>query len=144
MRIESCKATDADTLTLLLRSSGLPVDDLTPRMLEDFLLARGSDGVTGVAGIEQYGDTALLRSVAVDLSQRGTGLGTQLVEAMEKRAAERGVTRLYLLTTTADAFFAARGYRPAARESAPAAIRATSQFSEQCPVSSAFMMKELD
>jgi N-acetylglutamate synthase-like GNAT family acetyltransferase len=50
---------------------------------------------------------------------------------------------MYLLTTTAAGFFERRGYVAAARESAPAEIRATREFADICPASSAFMVKHL-
>jgi protein-tyrosine-phosphatase len=53
------------------------------------------------------------------------------------------VRTLYLLTTTAEPFFAKHGYARAAREAAPAAIRATREFSGICPSSSAFMSRDL-
>jgi amino-acid N-acetyltransferase len=50
---------------------------------------------------------------------------------------------IYLLTTTAEEFFARRGYRRTERSSAPVAIRNTREFAGICPVSSAFMNKLL-
>jgi amino-acid N-acetyltransferase len=50
---------------------------------------------------------------------------------------------LYLLTTTADAFFRRLGYEQTARELAPPAIKATREFSSLCPSSSIFMVKQL-
>jgi amino-acid N-acetyltransferase len=48
-----------------------------------------------------------------------------------------------LLTTTAAAFFEKRGYRRLARTSAPAAIRATTQFSALCPSTATLMVKAM-
>ena len=55
-----------------------------------------------------------------------------MVDELERRAAVWGVRRWWLLTTTAEAFFTARGFRVVQRCSAPAAIRATGQFSGGC------------
>lgn len=134
---------DEEALEQLLEGAELPLDDLTKELMEDFLIAHDAHGVVGAAGIEHYDDVALLRSVVVREDLRGTGLGKRLVEAVEEGARQAGVRELYLLTTTAADFFAAQGYQPVARESAPAAIKATRQFSGLCPGSSAFMMKNL-
>jgi hypothetical protein len=59
----------------------------------------------------------LLRSLVVDPRARTTGIGSQLVAHAEAYARARGMPSIYLLTTTAEAFFAARGYahRPSGR-----------------------------
>ena len=97
----------------------------------------------GVVGLEIYGKAALLRSLAVRADRRGQGIGSRLVECAESYARERGVTSLYLLTMTAEAFFRHRGYSPLARDKAPEAIRATTEFAGICPASSSFMVKRL-
>jgi amino-acid N-acetyltransferase len=74
---------------------------------------------------------------------RSTGLGTALAAHAERYAQGRGVTHLYLLTTTAESFFAGRGYLHLARDKAPEAIQSTREFSGICPASSAFMVKRL-
>jgi amino-acid N-acetyltransferase len=141
--ITPLRASDSEALKLLLRAADLPVTDLTPALLSNFLVAYSGTELTGAAGIECYGEVGLLRSVVVESTRRGTGLGKQLVAGMEAQAREQGVGRLYLLTTTAERFFAGLGYRALARETAPDVIRATAQFSELCPSSSTFMLKEL-
>lgn len=125
----------------LLESSGLPVSDLTAevRLLGERLEGR----VVGVVGLEVHGTTGLLRSLAVETAQRGSGLGSELVSAVERLAIETGIRDLYLLTTTAEPFFARRGYRRLPREAAPEGIRKTAEFSSICPTSSAFMRKVL-
>jgi len=72
---------------------------------------------------------------------RGTGLGSALVAHAESHARSEGISTLYLLTTTAERFFAARGYVAAERAAAPATIRDTREFADICPISSAFMQK---
>ncbi|MBN6150503.1 GNAT family N-acetyltransferase [Xanthomonas sp. AmX2] len=125
----------------LLEANRLPVSDLQDGS-EVVLFGCVSGAQTlGVVGLELYGPVALLRSLAVADATRGNGLGEALVAHAERHAAAQGVRAVYLLTTTASAFFERRGYRPLARDQAPAAIAGTAQFSGLCPASSAFMVK---
>lgn len=127
----------------LLAASSLPTSDLTPGHMEHFFVCRTGSSVVGTVGIEPSGDVALLRSLTVSLACRGNGLATRLLRTMEAHAAGRGVKALYLLTTAAERFFAARGFRVIPRDNAPAAIRATTEFSTLCPSSSVCMTKRL-
>jgi amino-acid N-acetyltransferase len=78
-----------------------------------------------------------------DRTLRSTGLGSALVGHVEAHAAKHDVGTLYLLTMTAEDFFARRGYHRIDRTVAPAAIRSTREFAGLCPASSAFMFKRL-
>jgi len=127
----------------LLAACDLPASDLSPGQLEHFFACGAADAPRGVVGVELYGQVALLRSLAVAADCRGTGCGKALVAEAERYARLRGVTRLYLLTTTAGRFFERLGYAPAARESAPDDIRRTPEFSILCPSTAAFMVKRL-
>lgn len=59
----------------------------------------------------------------------------------EERAAAAGFECMHLLTTTAVAYFANRGYKYEQRDRAPAAVRATTQFAELCPATAQYMTK---
>jgi len=98
---------------------------------------------TGLVGLEHFGDVALLRSLVVAPERRGRGEGLRLLGHAESQARSSGVRAIYLLTTTAEPFFAKCGYSKAPRETAPAAIRGTREFAGICPASSAFMIKRL-
>ncbi|MDH3224340.1 MAG: arsenic resistance N-acetyltransferase ArsN2 [Gemmatimonadota bacterium] len=132
-----------DDLLNLLRRSDLPVDDLDRGDLGGFVLLRRDGRLVGSGALEVYGPLALIRSVAVDATERGNGLGRRIVEHLEARAASERLTSLYLLTTTAEAFFHRLGYRIMSRDEAPPAIRETTQFSSLCPDTAAFMGKDL-
>lgn len=125
----------------LLQSSNLPVSDLGPKVM---LFGEQREGqLVGIVGLERHGVVGLMRSLAVDPGHRGNGLGARLVDMLEDAALGLGVHSLFLLTTTAEPFFARRGYGRLPRDSAPAEIRQTEEFSALCPVSSAFMGKRL-
>ena len=127
----------------LLTAARLPTEDLTERHRGHFFYSGPASHPDGLVGLELLGDVALLRSLVVADGRRGTGMGSELLAHAEREARARGVKRLYLLTTTAEAFFGKRGYAPAARDAAPEAIKATREFAGICPASSAFMVKAL-
>ena len=127
----------------LLNAAALPSSDLTDAHMEHFFYCGSADAPTALVGLELRGPSALLRSLVVRPDCRSTGIGKTLVEYAESQARARGVRAMYLLTTTAAPFFERRGYRLAARETAPAEIRSTREFSDICPASSAFMVKQL-
>ena len=135
---------DPATVRALLAAAGLPVADLTAAHLDDFWGCGESPDLTGVVGLESYGTVALLRSLAVAPAWRGRGLGSALLAHAEQVAHQRGVSALYLLTTTAEAFFARHGYVRIPREAAPPVLQQTAEFAALCPASAACLTKALD
>jgi amino-acid N-acetyltransferase len=127
----------------LLQAAKLPTEDLTPAHCEHFFFAGSMAEPTGLVGLEIYGDVALLRSLVIAPARRGYGEGVALLRHAEEHARAQGVRALYLLTTTAEPFFAKQGYTRAPRETAPGPIRATREFAGLCPASSAFMSRQL-
>ncbi len=128
----------------LLIACGLPTDDLQnpPKHLRLFGYRRDGQ-LLGLVGLEMHGPDVLLRSLAVADAARGQGLGQLLVTHAERHAASQSAQAIYLLTTTAEAFFDQRGYHLAERTDAPRTIAATPQFSGLCPATAAFMRKRL-
>ena len=122
---------DVPAIAALLREAKLPHKDFAPH-LANFLVARSGGAVIGAVGAERDGADGLLRSFVVAPDHRGGGLGGRLVDELERAAGAWGVRRWWLLTTTAEKFFAARGFRVAARHEAPETIRRTGQFSGGC------------
>lgn len=111
--------------------------------MEHFFFCGPTAAPTALVGVELCGASALLRSLVVRPEHRSIGLGAALVEHVEGYARSHGVRAIYLLTTTAEAFFARRGYATEHRATAPPEIAATREFAGICPASSAFMMKRL-
>ena len=112
-------------------------------MLDSFMVATDGDVCVGVVGLEIYGSNALLRSLAVKPPHRSRGLGARLVDAIEAEARGRGVTALYLLTTTATTFFHRLGYAARDRTTVPPSIAATTEFSSLCPDTADCMWRDL-
>ena len=127
----------------LLEAAALPTSDLTDAHMQHFYFCGSRAEPAGLVGLESCGADALLRSLVVAPDQRARGIGQLLVAHAEGEARARGVKAIYLLTTTAEAFFRHRGYVAAERDSAPGGIRATREFAGLCPASSAFMVKWL-
>ncbi|MHB8405969.1 MAG: arsenic resistance N-acetyltransferase ArsN2 [Gammaproteobacteria bacterium] len=144
MQIAQAGAADFTIIRALLAEAGLPFDDLRDSRQTRFLMARAQDGaVTGVAGLELYGKSGLLRSLMVNPAERQRGLGAELTLHLERQAKELGVETLYLLTTSAENFFAARGYKRFERARVPSEIAATTEFKFLCPVTAVCMCKRL-
>ena len=143
IRVTAYRVEDRPEIEAMLKMAGLTTEDLTPKMLADFLVARQDGVLVGVIGLERHAKAGLIRSLVVDKSLRGTGLGKRLLFAKEVRARGRGIRQVYLLTTTAEEFFLAQDYRPLDRFDAPFGISHTQQFTTLCPASSTFMTKSL-
>jgi amino-acid N-acetyltransferase len=139
--IEPARPADFDALRRLLDACTLPHADLAPSPLCHFAVARNGDMIVGCVGLEPFAEVALLRSLAIEVSRRRSGLGTLLAARAEHNAAELGVHVLYLLTTSAEAFFERRGYRPTPREQVPATIAATQEFAQLCPAAATCMTR---
>ena len=140
--ISAAAPEDAAAIAALLREAELPHEDFAGH-LAHFLVARRAGAVVGAVGYERHGRSALLRSLVVAPALRGNGLGDRLVRRLAAVARRDGVTRFYLLTTTAEAFFARRGFKKIARPAVPAAIAATREFNSLCPVSAVCMTRAL-
>lgn len=126
----------------LLTANDLPAEDVRSGP-GDFYVATVDGTRVGCGGLEVYGTDGLLRSVVVAEPHRGSGYGGAITDALESRARASGVETLYLLTTTAADFFAARGYEPMDRSAVPDAIGDTSEFAEYCPDSAACLHKRV-
>ena len=129
---------DLDRVEALLAAGGLPTDDVRAKP-KCFFLACDGDVVIGAGGLEAYGTGGLLRSVVVAEPYRGRGYGGALCDALEDRARENDIERLYILTTTAAEFFRRRGYETIDREAVPPAVRQTTEFTDLCPDSATCM-----
>ncbi|MDE2234197.1 MAG: GNAT family N-acetyltransferase [Gammaproteobacteria bacterium] len=143
MRISAADAVEIAAIRKLLAESGLPGDDLMEPLHTRFLAAHTADGMlAGIVGLESFGRHGLLRSLAVHAEARRQGLGAELTRRLERYARDLGVETLYLLTTTAEGFFTARGYQRYERRRVPPEIAATSEFRLLCPANAVCMYKQ--
>lgn len=132
IELRSARPAELDAIVALLGAAELPVEDLDVAKLDAFVVATEGGACVGVVGLEIHEPNALLRSLAVKRGHRSRGLGARLVHAIETEARARGVTALYLLTTTARTFFERTGYTAHDRARVPSSIAATTEFSSLC------------
>ncbi|RRQ48165.1 GNAT family N-acetyltransferase [Maribacter algicola] len=134
--------TDLKSIQELLKANYLPFEDLVESKVA-FLTKEKNGELIGCIGIEKYDADGLLRSLAVADAHKGKGIGKQLLDELCESSKQEGIHRLHLLTTTADAYFTRYGFNVTERSTAPTAILGTTEFSEICPSSSVYMVKEL-
>jgi N-acetylglutamate synthase-like GNAT family acetyltransferase len=133
---------DLDALRLSLEEAGLPSDDVGEAG-QFFYRLDLEGGASAFAGLQTFGEDALLRSVVLPGEARGRQQGRLLVAAMISEAERLGIARLWLLTTTAAGFFSKLGFDRATRDAAPKALRASREFASLCPASATCMMLHL-
>jgi amino-acid N-acetyltransferase len=95
-------------------ASGRLLDKATVTLYEDiqeFLVAEAPDGtVAGCGALHvMWEDLAEIRTIAVDVTCRGHGVGRRLVDALVRNARDVGVQRVFVLTFEVS-FFAAQGF----------------------------------
>jgi amino-acid N-acetyltransferase len=134
---------DWPKIAALLAIADLPLAGAEAN-LSDYFLAFRDDVLLGSAGLERYGDIALLRSVAVAVPERGHNLGQAIVQQALAYAASLEVRQVVLLTTTAEDFFLRFGFRPINRAEFPVAAQASVEFQEACPASATGMSLMLE
>jgi len=142
IEIRSARPSDCSDVALLLKNSDLPIDDINPE-LPGFLVATNGSEIVGAVGIENLGPFALLRSLAVSLEARGTGVGNRLFEAALSSAKQNSAQTVYLLTMTAADYFGRRGFTRIERDAAPEEIQKHEQFTSLCPDSAVVMRRNL-
>ena len=135
---------DRPEILALLNARGLGHGDLPPDSENlTFLAARTGGRLVGVVGLESHGQNGLLRSLAVAADHQRLGIGRELCDRLLDLAQSRGVERLYLLTTTAEAFFIRMGFRRMARAAVPPEIQSTTQFAQACPAEAVCLTRDL-
>ena len=138
--IRAAKPEDLAKVTALLAASDLPTLAVA-KALGSFVVFETNRCVVAVGGLEFYGRPALLRSVAVAGSHRHRGLAAAICDHLELAAASRGVEHIYILTETAEQFFAKRGYSTTPRAKAPSEIASSEEFASICPQSAVLMRR---
>lgn len=131
---------DYEAIVDFLTRQQLPTEDLPPKTQTLFALAHDGQALVGTAAIELWQPFGLLRSLAVEASYRRQRIADELVAQLLEKAQHRGIQSVYLITTTAEAYFSKRGFEAVERVFVPPMIAQTQQFAGLCP-SSAVIMK---
>lgn len=142
--IRPAESGDRDTIAALLSANKLVPLDETAQFGPQYAVAVNEDGLlVGVAGYERYGSNILLRSVAVSEPWRSTGIGARLTADRLAYAKAEGCEAAYLLTDTARGYWERQGFSEVDRDSAPAPITQSHEWSAACPVSATAMFRSL-
>ena len=127
VRLRPGSRTDLRYVIALLGRCGLPTADVAD-IIESFYLAFDADRIIGCAAAEQHGHSILIRSVAVDSAYRCRGIASRLFEALLMRARGTAVRNAYLMSSSAQAFFARWGFSLLPADKVPSDVRASAAF----------------
>ncbi len=138
--IRPATAADIPQISRFLEENELPTIGVE-KFFENFIVALDHNGSwVGTAGLEIYGKSGLLRSVAVDTQLRGMGQGRTLVNTVLANARKKGIETVYLLTENAEDYFKGLGFEVVKREDIDKSVRASPEFTE-CRETAAAMRK---
>lgn len=127
----------------LLKSSGLPADDLNYQ--KDLLVGYfEGDELAGTGALEVYEPYALLRSLSVKMGIRGRAVGSTITDYLLAEAKKRNLKAVFLMTENAQGFFLKKGFVDVPRENVPDEVGRSAEFSKPRPASAAVMALHLD
>lgn len=137
-QIRPATAADFPAIQALLTAASLPVAGVDAASGE-YVVADLAGKVVGALGVEKSDSAALLRSFTVQADFRKRGIGEALVRHVLGQLKFEGVSPLYILTNTAEAFAARFGFVKISRQEIPVALLASSALGTACPASSTCM-----
>ncbi|HEX2026135.1 MAG TPA: GNAT family N-acetyltransferase, partial [Actinomycetota bacterium] len=123
-----------------LDGSGLSADAGWKPDAATVVALANDDTVVATAAADVRGVDAYLRSVAVATTNRGANLGTLVVAAAVRAARGRSAERIWLVTETAEAFFARLGFEKVDRATLPGWA---AERSAHCPETGVAMRRDL-
>lgn len=142
LQIRKAIPEDYDGVVNLLASQKLPVEDIEKK-LPHFFVVKELTTIAGVIGMEVYGGYGLLRSMATNPIHRNRGIASALVNELVEYARLSGIKEIYLLTETAESFFAKKGFITVERNKVPLPLQQSKEFSHLCPTSATVLKKEI-
>ena len=140
--VRAATETDGPAMREVVGGAGLPLEGFADSWGR-WVATDATGAVVGVVALERHADADgaayLLRSLAVDPSQRGTGVGAALVAAALAAADTRegGRAGVGLLTETAAGYFDRFGFAGTAWSGLPPALSGSAQLGGVCPASAA-------
>jgi amino-acid N-acetyltransferase len=94
-------------------------------------------------GLEIYGNNALLRSLAISKEYQCLGYGSLLYQTIIEHAKTYCIKNIYLLTESAEKFFARRGFKKISRKKVETEVKNSLEFTTTCPKSATCMKLKL-
>lgn len=131
---------DLGGIKQLLAGSLLPLRDVGGAH-QRFIAASEGGRLIGCAGLQVAGQDGLVRSMAVHWTRRNAGLGSRLHERLLFEAVLADVRTLYVVTSTAEDFFAGHGFRRISPEAVPPELQASEEFTAFVPGGSKVMSR---
>lgn len=144
LELRGARIEDSSAICRVLADADLPTQDLSDESFKHFVVCLVNGAIIGVVGLEKYGSSALVRSLAVAEQHRSQGFAAKLMLRIEMHAQELGVTRLFALTTTAQHYLERKGFIAIERSEVPEAVQASAQFRELCPDSALCLVKSFN
>ncbi len=138
---KACKI-DLDNILSLLILVKLPIEGVS-NQLENFFISVIDDTLIGCVGLEIYGESGLIRSLAVHPSHQRKGVGKLLIQSILKYAKDKDINQLYLLTTTANDYFIKHGFTIIKRDEVNSEIKESVEFKSVCPLTAVCMKRVL-
>lgn len=120
--LRTARPEDIPAIEGLIRSEFLPAVEVE-EWLDTFFVLEEAGKILACAGIERYGDCAVLRSVVVAKTIRGSGEGVRLTLHALNWARDDGARRCYLFTMDAEPFWVRHGFERCALEDFEMAAR---------------------
>ncbi len=110
--------------------------ELLEMEIGQFLIAERDGMITGCAALYPYPDEAVgeLACLAVHPDYRDQGRGDSLLSALERKARDSGIRRLFVLTTRTAHWFRERGFEPGAVDDLPVKRRSLYNYQRKSKV----------
>jgi N-acetylglutamate synthase-like GNAT family acetyltransferase len=145
LTIRGCETSERAKVLALLAACGLPEGGLGDHWRTTWVAVDTASphDVIGSVALEVHGGDGLLRSLAIRGDRRSSGLGSSLFDFAMARAGDLGLGTIALLTTTAEAFFARRGFATVPRAAVPESLHASAEFRGACPGSAQAMLRPI-
>lgn len=143
MQLRAAQPADIPAIEAVLERCGLPVDDVA-QLADQFHVAVLEGQLVGCACAERFGETAVIRSVAVAPTWRDQGIATHLVRAAMMRARANGSRRAVLLTSSCPNYFARYGFSLIHASRLPPEVLESEEFRRLRDTSALCMCAELD
>lgn len=118
---------EIDEIAALIVSEQMPAMEVD-RWIGGFWVLDDGEKLVGCAGVEVYGEAAVLRSVMVAPELRGTGEGVRMIKRALDYMRESGAKRCYLFTMTAEDWFPRFGFERCSLDDFEAGARESWQY----------------